>query len=81
MRDFPPLGPPFLPPRLPISRITREIVSSFTSIVYREANDEGRFFICMPEALVVKGVMLEAVLAWKLPILWNQAQQLRIGGD
>jgi hypothetical protein len=63
MRDLPPLGPPFLPPRFPISRMTREIVSSFTSIVYRPAIKRSKVFSCMPEALVVKHVMLEAVLA------------------
>jgi hypothetical protein len=66
MRDLPPFGPPFLPPRLPISRITREIVSSFTPIVYRQENHKSEFSICMLEALVVKDVMLEAVLAWEL---------------
>jgi histone H3/H4 len=63
MRDLPPFGPPFLPPRFPISRITREIVSSFTSIVYRVAGRVNEVFACMLEALVVEGVMLEALLA------------------
>lgn len=66
MRDFPPFGPPFFPPRFPISRITREIVSSFTSIVYRPESGKGEFSICMLEALVVKEVMLEAVLALEI---------------
>jgi hypothetical protein len=66
MRDFPPFGPPFLPPRFPISRITREIVSSFTSIVYRRENGKSKFSICKLKALVVKEVMLEPVLAQEL---------------
>lgn len=66
MRDLPPFGPPFLPPRFPISRITREIVSSFTSIVYRVASRVNEVFACMPEALVVEGVMLKALLALDL---------------
>jgi hypothetical protein len=41
MRDFPPLGPPFLPPRFPISRMTRETISSFTSIVYRDKDGKS----------------------------------------
>lgn len=66
MRDLPPFGPPFLPPRFPISRITREIVSSFTAIVYRAASRANKVFACMLEALVVEDVMLEALLALDL---------------
>ena len=53
IRAFPPLGPPFLPPRFPISRMMRETTSSFTSIAYRDTPTSIDLFSCMPEAALV----------------------------